>query len=105
MYLCSYSPAGAGASGWGGGWYLQRPGVGGLDQEGLEALVGYEREAVHRQDVRVAAPDPRHGLVAQLPHLRRKHRVSRGPGAGGQGPEAGGPGGGGPGLGAKDLEP
>lgn len=50
--------------------YLQRPGVGGLDEEGLEALVGDEGEAVHGEDVRVAAPDPRHRLVAQLPHLR-----------------------------------
>lgn len=50
--------------------YLQRPGVGGLDEEGLEALVSDEGEAVHGEDVRVAAPDPRHRLVAQLPHLR-----------------------------------
>lgn len=50
--------------------HLQRPGVGGLDEEGLEPLVRDEGEAVHREDVRVAAPDPRHRLVAQLPHLR-----------------------------------
>lgn len=50
---------------------LQGPGVGGLDEEGLEALVRDEGEAVHGEDVRVAAPDPRHRLVAELPHLQR----------------------------------
>lgn len=49
--------------------HLECPGVGSLHEEGLEALVGNESEPVHREDVRVAPSDPRHRLVAQLPHL------------------------------------
>lgn len=52
--------------------HLKRPGVGSLDKECLKALVGDEGEAVDGEYVRVAAPDPGDGLVAELAHLARQ---------------------------------